>query len=254
SPATMTIPLSLLALGSVLAGWIGTPKLWGMLGWFRGFEQWLEPAFASAAIEAAHEGTHDASTEWILMGVSVAFALIGISIARYFYHHRPHIPDRIEATFAPLHGLLLNKWYVDEVYDFLFVNGFAKGGGTVLGAFDRNVVDGAVNGAGWLTRLSSTVSMWWDTWIVDGTVRLTSLLVKLSSYPVRVVQTGRVQAYALFVVVGALAFFGYYLGRKTYGHALIENRAFCAAGRLRRAAADSRLAENPHQGVGEPGG
>jgi NADH-quinone oxidoreductase subunit L len=213
SPATMTIPLSLLALGSVLAGWIGTPKLWGMSAWFRGFEQWLEPAFTSAAIEAANEGAHDASTEWILMGVSVAIALIGISIARYFYHHRPHIPDRIEATLAPLHGLLLNKWYVDELYDFLFVNGFAKGGGTVLGAFDRNVVDGAVNGAGWLTRLSATISMWWDTWIVDGTVRLTSLLVKLSSYPVRIVQTGRVQAYALFVVVGALAFFGYYIAR-----------------------------------------
>jgi NADH-quinone oxidoreductase subunit L len=213
SPPSMTIPLSVLALGSVLAGWIGTPKLWGMSGWFRGFEQWLEPAFASAAIEAAHEGAHDASTEWILMGVSVAFALIGISIARYFYHHRPEIPDKLEATFAPLHGVLLNKWYVDEIYDFLFVNGFAKGGGTVLGAFDRNVVDGAVNGAGWLTRVSSIVSIWWDTWIVDGTVRLTSLLVKLSSYPVRVVQTGRVQAYALFVVVGALAFFGYYIAR-----------------------------------------
>jgi len=213
SPATMTIPLSLLALGSVLAGWIGTPKLWGMSGWFRGFEQWLEPAFASAAIEAAQEGAHDASTEWILMGVSVAFALIGISIARYLYHHRPEIPGKIESTCAPLHGVLLNKWYVDEIYDFLFVNGFAKGGGTVFGAFDRNVVDGAVNGAGWLTRVSSIVSIWWDTWIVDGAVRLTSLLVKLSSYPVRVVQTGRVQAYALFVVVGALAFFGYYIAR-----------------------------------------
>ncbi|MBZ5592418.1 MAG: NADH-quinone oxidoreductase subunit L [Acidobacteriia bacterium] len=213
SPPTMTIPLSLLALGSFLAGWIGTPKLWGMSGWFRGFEQWLEPAFASAAIEAAHEGAHDASTEWILMGVSVAFALIGIGIARYLYHHRPEIPDKVGAALAPMHRVLLNKWYVDELYDFLFVNGFAKGGGLALGAFDRNVVDGAVNGAGWLTRISSTVSIWWDTWIVDGAVRLGSLLVKLSSYPVRIVQTGRVQAYALFVVVGALAFFGYYIAR-----------------------------------------
>jgi len=213
SPASMTVPLSVLAVGSILAGWIGTPKLWGLSGWFHGFEQWLEPAFASAAVEAAHEGAHDASTEWILMAVSVAFAIIGISIARYFYHRRPEIPGKVEATFRPLHGVLLNKWYVDELYDFLFVNGFAKGGGTVLGAFDRNVIDGGVNGAGWLTRFSSSFSIWWDTWIVDGAVRLTSLLVKLASYPVRVVQTGRVQAYALFVVVGALAFFGYYLAR-----------------------------------------
>jgi NADH-quinone oxidoreductase subunit L len=211
SPLSMTVPLSVLAVGSFLAGWIGTPKLWGLSGWFRGFEQWLEPAFASAAVEAAHEGAHDASVEWILMGVSVAVALLGISIARYFYHHRPEIPDSLEKSFKPLHGVLQNKWYVDELYDFLFVNGFAKGGGRVLGAFDRNVIDGGVNGAGWLTRLSSTISIWWDTWIIDGAVRLGSLIVKLSSYPVRIVQTGRVQAYALFVVVGALAFFGYYV-------------------------------------------
>jgi len=213
SPPSMTLPLSILAAGSVLAGWIGTPKLWGMSGWFRGLEQWLEPSFASAAVEATQEGAHDASVEWILMSVSVAVALIGISIARYFYHHRPEIPEKFGSTFSPLYGLLLNKWYVDELYDFIFVNGFAKGGGTVLGSFDRNVIDGGVNGAGWLTRLSSTISIWWDTWIVDGAVRLTSLIVKISSYPVRVVQTGRVQAYALFVVVGALAFFGYFLAR-----------------------------------------
>ena len=84
----------------------------------------------------------------------------------------------------------------------------------MFGAFDRNIVDGGVNGAGWITRLSSNISIWWDTWIVDGAVRLSSLLVKISSYPVRIVQTGRVQAYALFVVVGALAFFGYYMIRR----------------------------------------
>ncbi|HUJ21992.1 MAG TPA: NADH-quinone oxidoreductase subunit L [Bryobacteraceae bacterium] len=211
SPASMTIPLSVLAFGSFAAGWIGTPKLWGLAGWFHGFEQWLEPAFASAAADAAPEGAHDASVEWILMAVSVAVALIGISIARYFYHRRPEIPDRIQARWKPLYGVLLNKWYVDELYDFLFVNGLAKGGGNVAAAFDRDVIDGGVNGAGWLARFSSSFSIWWDTWIVDGAVRLTSLIVKLLSYPVRIVQTGRVQAYALFVVVGALAFFGYYL-------------------------------------------
>jgi len=213
SPPSMTLPLSILAVGSVFAGWIGTPKIWSLPEGFRAFEHWLEPSFASAAVEAAHEGAHDTSIEWILMGVSVAIALIGISVARYFYHHRTQIPDTLEAKLKPLHGLLLNKWYVDELYDFLFVNGFAKGGGRVFGAFDRNVIDGGVNGAGWLTRFSSSFSIWWDTWIIDGAVRLGSLLVKLSSYPVRIVQTGRVQAYALFVVIGALAFFGYYIAR-----------------------------------------
>ena len=147
-PTVMTVPLIVLAAGSFLVGWLGTPKLWGMSGWFRGFETWLEPAFASAAVEAVHEGAHDASIEWILMSVSVAVALMGIGIARWFYHKRPEIPDSLEARLRPLHSVLLNKWYVDELYDFLFVNGFAKGGGRVLGAFDRNVVDGGVNGAG----------------------------------------------------------------------------------------------------------
>jgi NADH-quinone oxidoreductase subunit L len=214
SPASMTVPLSLLAIGSVIAGWLGVPKAWTIFGesW-HGFEHWLEPAFASAAVEAAKEGAHDASIEWVLMGVSVAIAIIGIVIARYFYNNKPGIPDSIEKSIKPLHALCYNKWYVDEIYDFLFVNGLCKGGGTVLGAFDRNVVDGGVNGAGWLTRFTATVSMWWDTWIVDGLVRFTAFFVKMLSYPVCILQSGRVQTYAFFVVAGVLVMFGYYVIR-----------------------------------------
>jgi len=214
SPAAMTVPLVLLAIGSVLAGWLGTPKAWTIFSdaW-RGFPGWLQPVFASAAAEAAKEGEHSASTEWILMGLSVAIAIIGISLARYFYCIKTEIPGRIQARCKPLHSLLYNKWYVDEIYDFLFVNGLGKGGGRVLGAFDRNIVDGGVNGAGWLTRASARISMWWDTWIVDGAVRFTAFFVKMLSYPVCILQTGRVQAYAFFVVVGVLAFLGYYIAK-----------------------------------------
>src|SRR5215472_8086987 len=83
SPAAMTLPLVLLAVGSVLAGWLGTPRLWNLSENFRSFEAWLAPAFASAAVEATKEGEHGASTEWILMGVSVAIAIIGITVARW---------------------------------------------------------------------------------------------------------------------------------------------------------------------------
>ena len=214
SPPAMTVPLVLLAGGGALAGWLSVPHAWSWFDRLHSFEHWLEPAFASAATEAARGGVHDASIEWILMGISVAVAIIGIVVARYFYHYRPPTPGSLPKSLKPLHGLLYNKYYVDEVYDFLFVNGLSKGGGRALGAFDRNIVDGAVNGAGWLTRFSSRVSMWWDTWIVDGAVRLGSFSVKLLSYPVCVLQTGRVQAYALFVVVGVLIFFGYYLAGK----------------------------------------
>ena len=91
------------------------------------------------------------------------------------------------------------------------MDGFAKGGGKALGWFDRNVVDGAVNAVGWVTRSSATISMWWDTWVIDGAVRLSSFMVKVASYPVRILQTGQVQSYALFIVLGTIVLFGYYM-------------------------------------------
>jgi len=74
-------------------------------------------------------------------------------------------------------------------------------------------VDGGVNGAGWLTRLSSRVSMWWDTWIIDGAVRFSSLVVRMLSYPACLLETGRLQSYALAVVLGVAVFLGYYVMR-----------------------------------------
>jgi NADH-quinone oxidoreductase subunit L len=213
SPASMTVPLTVLAIGSVFAGWLGTPKLWGLPEFFRGFETWLAPVFGEPAVEGAAEKAGETGLEWTLMFVSVAIAITGIMLARYLYCQKPEIPERMAERFKPLHTTLSNKWYVDEIYEFLFVNGLCKKGGLLLGAFDRRVVDGGVNGAGWLTRFSSTVSGWWDTWVVDGAVRLTSFLVKMLSYPVCLLQSGRVQFYAFFVVVGVLVFFGYYVVR-----------------------------------------
>jgi len=218
SPVSMTGVLGVLALGSVLAGWLGVPKLWTMFGeGFRTFENWLAPMFATGAgeavKEAVHEGAHSASTEWTLMLTSVVVAVAGILVARYFYVDKPEIPEHIAAAVPGLYRTLYNKWYVDEIYDFLFVNGLCKGGGRLAGAFDRDVVDGGVNGAGWLTRLAATLSGWWDTWIIDGAVRLGSFIVKMLSYPVCILQTGRVQGYAFFVVIGILVFFGYYVVR-----------------------------------------
>jgi NADH-quinone oxidoreductase subunit L len=211
SPRSMTVPLALLAIGSVLAGWLGTPKLWGLGETFRAFENWLEPSVAPV-VYAAGDNVSE-STELILMSLSVALALSGIWLARYLYITRPDVPGRIAAAFRPLYTVLYNKWYVDEIYDFLFVNGLGKGGGRVLGAFDRNVVDGGVNGAGWLTRFCSRLSMWWDTWIIDGAVRFSSLVVRALSYPACLLETGRLQSYALGIVLGAAIFLGYYVMR-----------------------------------------
>ena len=211
SPRSMTLPLVVLAAGSVLAGWIGVPKLWSFLpDSFRAFEHWLEPAFVSAAAHGA-EASHETSVEWMLMLLSIGVAVAGILTARYFYLTRPEIPESVAASAGPLYKAVLNKWYLDEIYDFLFVNGLAKGGGRLSGAFDRNVIDGGVNGAGWLTRFTSTLSIWWDTWIIDGAVRLSSFSVKIASYPARIIQSGQLQTYALWAIGGIILFFGYYM-------------------------------------------
>jgi NADH-quinone oxidoreductase subunit L len=214
SPRTMTVPLTVLAAGSALAGWIGVPKLWSAFpDAFRAFEHWLEPVFAEGAAHyTAGEAHHDTSVEWLLMLLSVAVALAGIALARRVYGRKEYA-EPLARTAPGLYRTLLNKWYVDEIYDFLFVSGAAKGGGSALARFDNAIVDGGVNGAGWLTRLGSTLSIWWDTWIVDGSVRLLSFSVKLLSYPARLLQSGSVQAYALVFVLGVLVFFGYYLMR-----------------------------------------
>ncbi len=213
SPASMTVPLSILAVGSVLAGWIGVPKLWSAFGdGFRTFEIWLEPVFANPHAEHAAEHAADHGTEWMLMGLSVAIAIAAILLAKSIYC-KPYAGEPIQRASSGLYNALLNKWYVDEVYNYLFVDGLSKGGGLLLGKFDRGVVDGGVNGAGWLTRAISKISIWWDTWIVDGIIRLGSFMVQLASYPVRILQTGLVQAYALLMVAGAAILFGYYIMR-----------------------------------------
>jgi NADH-quinone oxidoreductase subunit L len=212
SPPTMTVPLMVLAAGSILAGWIGTPVVFGPLHEaLPSMEHWLDPAIASVGGEqGAAEEHHDTTMEWVLMLASVGLAIGGILYARKMFDRKVE-GEPMKGLLGPAHGLFYNKYFVDEIYGALFVNGLCKGGGAQLWRFDARVVDGAVNGAGWLTRMTSTISMWWDTWIVDGLVRLTAFLVKFISYPVRMLQTGLVQNYALFIVLGALGLLAYFL-------------------------------------------
>jgi NADH-quinone oxidoreductase subunit L len=154
SPLVVTIPLMVLGLLAVVGGYIGLPKLIGDL--FGGipnyFEHWLEPVFkagheATAAAAAAHGGEHFShALEWGLMGTSVVVAVVGISIAYALYIVSPGIPARFTATFPRLHRAVFNKWYIDELYDFLFVNPCKNCGMFLWKGFDVVVVDGVVNG------------------------------------------------------------------------------------------------------------
>ncbi len=209
SPRSMTAPLVVLAAGSVLAGWIGTPVVFGPVhDALPSLEHWLS---SSVAVEegGAH---HDALIEWGLMALSVALALAAIALAaRKFRTDRYEGEPMLGLLGAGLHRLLLNKYKVDEIYSALFVRGAAKGGGDQLAQFDRVVVDGAVNGVGLGTRFSSRVTMFLDKWFVDGLVNVVGYGVKFVSYPVRMFQTGLVQNYALLFLVGVGAVAGYYL-------------------------------------------
>ncbi len=205
SPPVMTVPLICLAVGAVGAGFVGWPKV---LGGSNPFEHFLEPVFANPAIEAAAE--HTWSLEFSLMLLSVAIAAAGFYLAYRWYVERPEVPDRLAASAGPAYQIVLDKYYVDELYDALFVNR-AKDVGNAFAAFDLGVVDGGVNGVGWWTRLTAEGSRLWDIWVIDGLVNVMGFSVKVLSYPARILQTGLVQSYAWMIVVGVLVFMAYYL-------------------------------------------
>ena len=210
SPGSMTAPLMILAALSIVGGWIGWPEA---LGGSDRFAKFLEPVIAKHGEDAAEaaRAASSGSMEYILMLLSVAVGAFGIWLAYRWYIQRPEVPEKIAASSPFLYRLLYNKYYVDQIYDALFVNRM-KDLALTLGAFDRGVINGiGVDGAGWLTRISSRISMVWDSWIVDGLVNLAARIVWVLSYPVRMLQTGRVSRYALFMLLGVLIFLGYYL-------------------------------------------
>lgn len=144
------------------------------------------------------------------MALSVGIALAGIALARWMYLVRTDLPERLQATAPGLYNLLWNKWYLDELYNALFVRGLTLGGGRLMSTVDSRIVDGGVNGAGWLTKAVSSLSIWWDTYIIDGVVRLTAFTLRVVSIPVRLAQSGSVQGYALAIVLGILVLMGIY--------------------------------------------
>jgi NADH-quinone oxidoreductase subunit L len=205
SPRAMTVPLICLAIGALAAGYIGWPK---MLGGANHFEHFLEPVFENPKALAGSE--YAWSMEFGLMLLSVGVALAGFSVAYFWYIRRPEVPERVAAQAGPVYRTVLNKYYVDQIYDALFVNR-TKNLGSLLAAFDLGVVDGGVNGVGWSTRMSGELSRLWDTWVIDGLVNLGAFLVKLMSYPAKLIQTGRLQTYAWMITLGVLIFMVYYL-------------------------------------------
>ncbi|AFH49575.1 NADH dehydrogenase I subunit L [Ignavibacterium album JCM 16511] len=179
SPKVMTIPLNILAILSVIGGFIGIPEVFsGEHG--NQFHNWLAPIFKDADRKLLHFGLHSHFEEILLMVISVIGAAASILLARYIYLKKPEIASRTATRFKGFYNLLWNKYYVDEIYDAVIVNPIVT--------VSRNV----------LWKIA-------DNKIIDGTVNGVAKLVDLLSSIIRKVQTGVAQLYALVMVLGIAA-------------------------------------------------
>jgi len=178
SPKIMSIPLIILGILSIIGGYIGVPH---SLGGMNRIHSFLEPVFGSHAEELHHSS---AMTEYLLMVVSTAAAFIGFYVAYMFYIKRPEIPEKLAERFKTIYRWVLNKYFVDEIYEAIFVKPIHFISLQFWKIFDTKVIDGAVNGVSSLSQGIGNV--------------------------VRLVQTGNAQSYAFYFILGLL-FLAWYL-------------------------------------------
>jgi NADH-quinone oxidoreductase subunit L len=178
SPTSMTLPLLVLAGLSVIGGYVGLPL--GLL-WGNALGHFLEPSVGEHAAHASE------ALEAALMFASVAVAGIGIAVAYVMYVANPELPAQLSAQLRALYEWVLNKYYVDELYDSIIVRPFFAACGWLWQFFDVRVVDGAVNGA---AAAVAGTSRWWRRW-----------------------QSGDVQQYAFSFLIGAIFVIAYYVWR-----------------------------------------
>jgi NADH-quinone oxidoreductase subunit L len=189
SPWTMTLPLSILAVLSVIGGWVGIPAV---LGGSNRFEHWLAPVFHPAAAETAHGAAaagahHSAALEIGLMALSVGIALCGIGLAYFLYRVRTGKPEEIARNWPTLYDVVFHKYYIDEFYEWA-------------------VVKRVVNGSVWLWEM-------FDAAFIDGIVNGVADLVRAAGERVRRLQGGVVGGYAFSLLAGAVLLVGYVLYR-----------------------------------------
>jgi NADH-quinone oxidoreductase subunit L len=207
SPGVMTWPLILLATGSIVAGWVGIPHAFGGANHI---EHFLEPAILAGThmeVAEAHHGS--AATEWLFALISIAVAAFGLFLAYTFYMKKKEIPKNMAESWPETHRVLYNKYYVDELYNATVVRGTVQGADGLY-VFDAKVVDGVVNGAARGTVVSSIISNLTDMGLVDGAVNLVAAILAAFSKLARRVQTGLVQNYALFMLVGVFLLVAFY--------------------------------------------
>ena len=199
SPRNMTVPLMILAFCSIFGGWFAAPHLLGKTDYFEAF---LHPVFSAYGVESGIEqGASLAGAAGEAGGISpnpamellhaltgppVILAIIGLLVAWWFYIRRPDAPKKLAERVHGLYTLLLNKYYVDEIYAILFVRPFLWISTNVLWhVVDERVIDGTVNGfadvardaGGQARELQSGNARSYATWVVIGAVGFTALML-----------------------------------------------------------------------------
>ncbi len=202
SPAAMTTPLIILAALAIVGGWVGIPG-------YNAFHGYLGPVFGAAA---GGGGEAHASTAllWVLAAVSVAIGVGGWMLARFMYTKNLEVPKRLSEKFQGTYQLLLNKYWVDEIYDACIVRPIMRLM-KALYTVDAKGVDGTVNGTSWLTVWLSKLSGIFDLQTVDGAVNGVGVILTNWARGLRRVQTGGVQNYALAMLLGVFVIVSLYL-------------------------------------------
>jgi len=185
SPRVMIVPLVVLAVLAFLGGYVGLPHFLGGSA----LESFLSPVFAEEGTHVAEAGAHAANVglEVAFLGISVVVALAGIGLAYFMYVARPTVPMALARGLGPLYTLLVNKYYVDELYMAVVVNPLKGLAGWLARIFDARGIDGLVNGI-------ATFFGW-------------------SGQATRKVQTGSVRNYALSILLGVVVLVGYFVLR-----------------------------------------
>jgi NADH-quinone oxidoreductase subunit L len=194
SPPVMTVPLTILALLSIFAGWVG----WPGHNLFHHF------------VNFAHAESHPFS--WLVAGLATGTAGLGILLGWAIFERRVISPSIFRQKLPWVYNLLVNKYYIDEIYWTIIVKPlFAIV--RFMGRFDQKIIDGVVNGIAYLTVVFSVVNNWIDKWVVDFIVNLIGGVTKLSGRLLRFVQTGVFQDYALIMFLGIIFIVWVYLLR-----------------------------------------
>jgi NADH-quinone oxidoreductase subunit L len=211
SPKQMTIPLIVLAVLSFFAFYSFNPFS-ASSGWF--YESVTTPvvavpeAVAAVSTEKFIEEVHHQHT--LAMILSVSIAGLGILIAFLTYYWKKISADAVANALTPVHTFLSNKWYFDELYDATAVSA-TIGAAKVMAWFDNTIIDGIVNGAATVTRFGSVVSDKFDSIVVDGLVNFTAYAAGFFGMLLRTVQTGKLQTYIIFAVIGLMALLALYI-------------------------------------------